>query len=58
MYRQKKKGGGKEARGFSSVQGAPQNGDCRVEADFAIIRLKAQPLHKICTFFKHHVGAQ
>ena len=28
MYRQKKKGG-EEARGFSTVRGAPQNGDGR-----------------------------
>ena len=33
----KKKGGGEEARGHSTVRGAPQNGDGRVEADFAIM---------------------
>ena len=32
------------------VRGAPQNGDGRVEADFAIMRLTAQPHHKICIF--------
>ena len=38
MYRQKKKGGGREeAGGHSTVRGAPQNGDGRVEADFAIM---------------------
>ena len=30
-------GGGEEARGFTTVRGAPQNGDGRVEADFAIM---------------------
>ena len=35
MYRQKKRG--EEARGHSTVRGAPQNGDGRVEADFAIM---------------------
>ena len=51
VYRQKKGGGeGEEARGFSTVRGAPQNGDGRVEADFAIMRLTAQPRHKICIF--------
>ena len=30
-------GGGEEARGHSTVRGAPQNGDGRVEADFAIM---------------------
>ena len=43
---------GEEARGFTTVRGAPQNGDGRVEADFAIMRLTAQPRHKICIFFK------
>ena len=33
---------GEEARGFSTVRGAPQNGDGQVEADFAIMRLTAQ----------------
>ena len=35
----KKKGGGEEfeTRGHSTVRGAPQNGDGRVEADFAIM---------------------
>ena len=42
---------GEEARGFTTVRGAPQNGDGRVEADFAIMRLTAQPRHKICIFF-------
>ena len=42
---------GEEARGFTTVRGAPQNGDVRVEADFAIMRLTAQPRHKICIFF-------
>ena len=32
------------------MQGAPQNGDGRVEADFAIMRLTAQPRHKVCIF--------
>ena len=45
-------GGGEEARGFTTVRGAPQNGDGRVEADFAMMRLTAQPRHKICIFFK------
>ena len=48
----KKRGGGGEARGFSTVRGAPQNGDGRVETDFEIMRLTAQPHHKICIFFK------
>ena len=43
---------GEEARGFTTVRGAPQNGDGRVEADFAIMRLTAQPRHKICIFLK------
>ena len=30
---------GEEAPGFTAVRGAPQNGDGRVEADFAIMRL-------------------
>ena len=47
----KKKGRG-GARGFSTVRGGPQNGDGRVEADFAIMRLTAQPHHKICIFFQ------
>ena len=47
VYRQKKK---EEARGFSTVRGVPQNGDGRVEADFAIMCLTAQPRHKICIF--------
>ena len=41
-------GGGEEARGFSTVRGAPQNGDGRVEA---IMRPTAQPGHKICINF-------
>ena len=49
VYRQKK--GGEEARSFSTVRGAPQNGDGRVEADFAIMRLTAQPGHKICILY-------
>ena len=48
VYRLKKGGG--SARGFSTVWGAPQNGDGRVEADFAIMHLTAQPHHKICIF--------
>ena len=46
VYRQKR---GEEARGFSTVRGAPQNGDGQVEANFAIMRLTAQlgrPGHK------------
>ena len=46
------KKGGEEARGFTTVRGAPQNGDGRVEADFAIMRLTAQPRNKFCIFFK------
>ena len=34
---EKKGGGGGGARGHSTVRGAPQNGDGRVEADFAIM---------------------
>ena len=56
MYRQKKKGGGggeEEARGFSTVQGEPQNGDGQVEADFVIMRLTAEPSGaKFVLFFK------
>ena len=54
MYRQKK--GGEEARGFSTVRGAPQSGDGRVEADFAIMRLTAQPGHKICILYYQITG--
>ena len=57
MYRQKKRGGGggeeEEARGFSTVRGAPQNGNGWVEADFAIMQLTAQSRHKICIFFSN-----
>ena len=43
---------GEEARGFTTVRGAPQNGDGRVEADFAIMRLTAQRITKFVFFFK------
>ena len=33
------------------MRGAPQNGDGRVEADIAIMRLTAQPGHKICILY-------
>ena len=52
MCRPKKRG--EEARGFSTVRGAPQNGDGRVEADFAIMRLTAQPGHKICILYYNY----
>ena len=40
-----KKKGGEEARGHSTVRGAPQNGDGRVEADFAISSVASQNLY-------------
>ena len=58
----KQKGGGggeEEARGFSTVRGASQNGDGRVEhveAAFAIMRLTAQPGNKICILY--YLGVQ
>ena len=43
---------GEEARGFLTVRGEPKNGDGRVEADFAIMRLTAQPRPAKLVFFK------